>query len=358
MPSGAPNFSPFPYGALRRLTRADAALESALARWLAARPLGARTAKLVGEAASARLVGRRTEAFDPHAAHAQVRLEGASIVVACAARPIRALAQRLFGGPAELDAPRPLTAVEEATWVLVVAAMLEDTSVAGEVWPSAGLPPGSSFGPPPRAGGDTRVERPAAALALAPTIGAAAPARAATHAAFEVVLERRGTPWTCVAYVPRSLEVRVPPARPLPGWALDVPVLVGRCWIAREDLARLTVRDIVTIDRELALAIGDGTVSLTAPPGAVEARVATGYNPRPMTQPIADTAQVELTVSLGTTRLTLRQIGELAVGAVVPLGRPLAGPYEVRAAGRLIGEGELVDVDGELGVRMVSLQER
>jgi type III secretion protein Q len=51
----------------------------------------------------------------------------------------------------------------------------------------------------------------------------------------------------------------------------------------------------------------------------------------------------------------VRQLVELAVGEVIPLGRPLAGPYEVRAAGQLVGEGELLDVDGELGVRIVSL---
>lgn len=353
MPSGRPNFSPFPYGALRRLRRADAALESAIARWLALRPLGPRTARLVGDGASARLVGVRTDAFDPDAAHAEVRLAGGSLVVACAARPIRALAQRLFGGPAELDAPRPLTSVEEAAWVLVVAALLEDTGVPGEVWPSTGLPPGSSFAAVPRAPGDTRVERPA----LAPTLGATPSTRASTHVAVDVVLERRGSPWTCVVYVPRSLEVRVPPPRPLPAWTFDVPVVVGRCRVAREDLGRLAVRDVVTIERDLALPIGDGTIGLSAAPGAVEARVATGYNPAPMTQAIADAAQIELTVSLGTTKLSLRSIGELAVGAVVPLGRPLAGPYEVRAAGRLIGQGELVDVDGELGVRIVSLEE-
>jgi len=354
VPHGAPNFSPFPYGALPRLSRADAALQSALARWLRVRPLGARTAKLVGEGASARLVGACTDAFDPHAAHAEVRLAGASLVVACAARPIRALAQRLFGGPAELDAPRPLTAAEEATWVLVVAAMLEDTGVPGEVWPAAGLPPGSTSAAAARAPGETRVER---SLALAPTVPAPHGARTPTHHALEVVLERRGSPWTCVIYVPRSLDVRVPPPRPLPDWSFDVPVVVGRCRLEREELARLAVRDVVTIERALGLAVGDGAVPLTAAPNAVEARVAIGYNPAPMTQPIADASQVELTVSLGTTRLSLRQLGELAVGAVVPLGRPLAGPYEVRAAGRLIGRGELVDVDGELGVRIISLEE-
>ena len=53
--------------------------------------------------------------------------------------------------------------------------------------------------------------------------------------------------------------------------------------------------------------------------------------------------------------LSLRQVFELAVGQIVPLGRPLAGPFELRAAGRVVGRGELVDVDGELAVRIVSL---
>jgi type III secretion protein Q len=83
------------------------------------------------------------------------------------------------------------------------------------------------------------------------------------------------------------------------------------------------------------------------------AEVATGYVPRAMSLP--DDAHVELTVGLGTTQLSLRQVFELAVGQVVPLGRPLAGPFEIRARGTLVGSGELVDVDGELGVRIVSL---
>ncbi|MDB4955119.1 MAG: hypothetical protein JWO36_2688, partial [Myxococcales bacterium] len=37
---------------------------------------------------------------------------------------------------------------------------------------------------------------------------------------------------------------------------------------------------------------------------------------------------------------------------------PLAGPFELRAAGKILGKGELVDVDGELGVRIVSLGEQ
>jgi hypothetical protein len=350
VPAEGPNFSPFPTEQLRRLTRADAALETALARWLAARPLGTRVARLAGGPVHARIVGVRTDAFDPHAAHAEVRIGGASIVVAAAARPIRALAQRLLGGPHELDAPRGLTAVEEALWVGVVAAAIEDTGAAAEVWPGEGLPPGASV---------ARVD--AAPRSRAGTVVGSAPAARGTapgtHVALELVVERTGAPWTVVAYVPRSLEVRVPPPRVPRAWTFDLPIVVGRCLLSAGAIARLAVRDVVTVERDLSLVIGAGAVGLTAAQGAVEARVVTGYVPAPMSQPLAETAQLELTVQLGTTRLSLRELGDLSPGAIVPLGRPLAGPFEVRAAGRLIGRGELVDVDGELGVRIVSLEE-
>jgi flagellar motor switch/type III secretory pathway protein FliN len=157
---------------------------------------------------------------------------------------------------------------------------------------------------------------------------------------------------TVVAFVPRSLELRTPPPRGWPGWAFDIPIVVGRSAIERAAISQLGVGDIITVERTLELEIGDGRIGLTAAPRAVEATVSTGYLPRDMTLP---DAHLELTVQLGTTRMSLRALSELAVGQIVSLGRPLAGPFEVRAAGRLVGQGELVDVDGELGVRIVSL---
>lgn len=350
MPSEGPNFSPYPFAALRRLSRADAAIESAVARWIAARPLGASLAKLVGGAVTAQVTGTGPNAFDPHAAHAEVRIAGASIIVAAGGRTVRALAQRVLGGPRELAAPRPLTLAEDAIWVLAVAAAVEDAQIAAEVWPCAGLPAGSTLAD---GGAATVVGTPRAGR------GGMTPPAATTHLALELGISVVGdaAPWTVVAYVPRSITVRVPPPRPLPAWEFELPVVVARCAIDPEAVRRLSVRDVVTVDRFLVLQLGGGTVGLTAAPQAVEARVTTGYVPASMSHALAETAQLELTVQLGTTRMTLRQLADLTPGAVVPLGRPLAGPFEVRAAGRLIGRGELVDVDGELGVRIVSLEE-
>jgi flagellar motor switch/type III secretory pathway protein FliN len=157
----------------------------------------------------------------------------------------------------------------------------------------------------------------------------------------------------------------------LPTWTertrIDCPIVLGRCALAADAVRRLAVRDIVTLDRPLAghpdasgrmvdaeLVIFGGAVGLRATPNAVSAAASTGYVPRDMSLP--DDAHVELTVALGTTQMSLRQVLDLAVGQVVQLNRPLAGPFELRAAGRVVGRGELVDVDGELGVRIVSIE--
>ena len=316
MPSSGPNFSPFPFDRLPRRSRREAAIESAIARWIAVRPLGAHVAKLAGGPVRARLVGVGGSP-DPHSALAEVRIGGLSIVLAASARPVRALAQRLLGGPAELDAPRPLATTEHAIWALAIAAAIADTGVAAEVWPIADVP------------------RDALAVELVVSVG--------------------GTPMTVVALCPRDLVVRAPPSRPMPAWTFDLPIVVARCTLAREAVRSLAPRDVVVVERELSLVIGEGTIGLSAAPMAVEATVATGYVRRDMALP--DEVHLELTVQLGTTRLSLRQIADLAIGQLIALGHPLGGPYEVRAAGRLIGQGELVDVDGELGVRIVSLIE-
>jgi flagellar motor switch/type III secretory pathway protein FliN len=163
-------------------------------------------------------------------------------------------------------------------------------------------------------------------------------------------------------HVPSTLELRVPPASGPAAWtervAFDAPVVLGRCAISLANLGRLAPRQVITLGERCGrtppteLAVLGGAIGLSSTPGALVATVATGYVPREMALP---DAHVELTVTAGTKTLTLRQILELAPGQIVPLGRPLAGPFEVRAEGRVLGRGELVDVDGELAVRIVSL---
>src|SRR5262245_8384467 len=109
-----PNFSAYPFERLRRLSRRDAALESTVARWIAARSRGDRLAKLVGGPVRACVVA--PSRFDPYAARCEVRVVGAAIEVRGASAGVRAITQRLLGGPDELAAPRPLVMVERAIW--------------------------------------------------------------------------------------------------------------------------------------------------------------------------------------------------------------------------------------------------
>jgi flagellar motor switch/type III secretory pathway protein FliN len=298
------------------------ALGNAVARWLAIAPRGRRVEQLVGGPASMRVVGGGLG--DPFAASCELRVHGQTFEVRAASGYVRGFAQKLLGGPDELAAPRPLNETEHAMWALLVAAAVEDLGIAGEVWP--------------------HLER------RKPVTGGGV-----------LVLEAglAGTPCTIELVVPSSLELAVAPIATGSTWAdryvLDLPIVFGRCALAPEDLARLSVRSVITLDRPLAaaeLVVLGGAVGLATTNDPLVARVATEYVPRAMALP--DDARVELTVGLGTTKLSLRQVMGLAAGEVVALGRPLAGPFEIRADGKLIGQGELVDVDGELGVRIVS----
>lgn len=330
-----PNFSAFPWDRVPRVSKADARVQSIVARWVAARPSTSRLAALLGtNELRARVVSPSLD-FDPHAARCIVRVAGADIEVRGSSVAVRAIANKVLGGPAELAAPRPLNVVEESIWCLVVATGLEDLGIAGTVW-------------------------------------SAHAARRAATTPIELEIHATTLTFAVQLHVPPNLELRAPRER-MPTWAqtvaIDVPIVVGRCAIARSDLGRLQARSLVTIDsvgprprvlrgQKPALAAAEleilgGVVGVRCPQGAVVGEVVTGYLPRPMSLP--DDAHVELTVGLGTTCMTLRQVFELAVGQVVTLGRPLAGPFEVRAAGKRVGTGELVDVDGELAVRIVSL---
>jgi type III secretion system YscQ/HrcQ family protein len=72
---------------------------------------------------------------------------------------------------------------------------------------------------------------------------------------------------------------------------------------------------------------------------------------------LAGDAPVEVTVELARFTLSLQQLAELRKGEVLLTGRPLGESVTVRAAGRAIASGELVDVDGEVGVRVLATGE-
>lgn len=66
-------------------------------------------------------------------------------------------------------------------------------------------------------------------------------------------------------------------------------------------------------------------------------------------------APVEVSVELARIRLTLAELQALRVGEVVASGAPIGEHVRLRVGDVVIGEGELVEIDGQIGVRLASL---
>jgi flagellar motor switch/type III secretory pathway protein FliN len=58
---------------------------------------------------------------------------------------------------------------------------------------------------------------------------------------------------------------------------------------------------------------------------------------------------------MGAVSLTAREWAELGAGDVIETGRRIAEPVILRVAGREVARGELVNLEGELGVRIREL---
>jgi type III secretion system YscQ/HrcQ family protein len=66
-------------------------------------------------------------------------------------------------------------------------------------------------------------------------------------------------------------------------------------------------------------------------------------------------APIEVVAECGRITLPAEEIMSLLPGTVLPLGSPGAPRIQLRVGGRLWASGELVNVDGQLGVRLTSL---
>jgi len=93
-------------------------------------------------------------------------------------------------------------------------------------------------------------------------------------------------------------------------------------------------------------------------PSSPSADVAPGGGPAGVaTRPIELLHGVEMavTVELGHTRMTMRELLNLRVGSIVELDRPAGGPVDIVVNGTLLARGDVVVVDDELGVRITEV---
>lgn len=68
-----------------------------------------------------------------------------------------------------------------------------------------------------------------------------------------------------------------------------------------------------------------------------------------------ESVPVTVVVELGRRNLTISDVTRLRIGQIIDLNRTPSEPVELSVDGKIIGKGELVDVDGELGVRILRL---
>ena len=68
-------------------------------------------------------------------------------------------------------------------------------------------------------------------------------------------------------------------------------------------------------------------------------------------------APVTVSIEIARFELSLAEVGRLAEGEIVQSGAKLGDAVRLRVGTRVLAVGELMDVDGEVGVRITQLRE-
>lgn len=363
--------APYPFARWARITRAEARAQSDLARALGA--LGARSALADAGTVLGAEVRIEGAGWTLAMASAHVDRIGESIgfwvaqgpetvLVALAPGIARVVADRVVGGTGEDVAlgPTPLSRGEAGLVGYVVARALARSGS------SASLVDAVSARRALEGWGARRVLVCSCTLVVGGQRGQAslaAPADALLRLA-----------------VPRA--PRVDPTLPV-----RASIVIGDARLPRREVARLAKGDVVvpdtlTLDPRLAdtgrarlvvarsarafeLELREGAFHVVRPTSLAAPRAPSSWRPRnkgaPMSQPETDTLQsladveVELSIELARLEMPVTEVAALAPGVVVTTGRLVGERVALRAGERVLAWGELVDVEGEVGVRVTEL---
>ncbi|HEY5374433.1 MAG TPA: FliM/FliN family flagellar motor switch protein [Polyangiaceae bacterium] len=107
-----------------------------------------------------------------------------------------------------------------------------------------------------------------------------------------------------------------------------------------------------TLSRDGKIVLRGETVQLLQDPG--ELMSDSGKPDASLSDAVLD-SPVVVRVEVGAVSLTAREWAELGPGDVIETGRRIAEPVILRVAGREVARGELVNLEGELGVRIREL---
>lgn len=148
---------------------------------------------------------------------------------------------------------------------------------------------------------------------------------------------------------------------------------IGRTSLPAEALARLAIHDVIRIEHAWVSQCGelwlgqdsfgvrarweDTQLTITQALGATGLNMSTTDTPESASDApiLIDHIPVQVTFDVGERSLTLAELKALQPGQALDLGRPLTSPVNIRANGALIGLGELIEIDGSLGVTITAL---
>lgn len=199
----------------------------------------------------------------------------------------------------------------------------------------------------------------------------------------DLTLLLEGRPYSLTLHVVGSSSpaARTPSLAQLGSLELCVPLVVGTVALERQELLSLQVGGALLLADGASIscdAVGRGV--LAAPQSergievelrsdgrlvvgevaearlTVEREKSSESEAETLTDVLLDTPLV-VRVELGAVSMTAREWAELGPGDVIETGQRIAEPVVLRIAGREVGRGELVNVDGQVGVRIQKLYE-
>lgn len=133
---------------------------------------------------------------------------------------------------------------------------------------------------------------------------------------------------------------------PLIGAGIAAAVLVPEATLAG-------AREPISEDEAPAASVLAESVQDTEPEPFVPAFAAAAAPPRGLE--LLQGVDMEVTVELGRTRMTVRDLLALTPGAVLELDRAAGSPADLLVNGRLVARGEVVVVDEDFGLRVTEI---
>lgn len=150
---------------------------------------------------------------------------------------------------------------------------------------------------------------------------------------------------------------------------------LGFTWLGVDALRRLAPGDVVLIEHaqltsQGELWFGAGRWGVRAQYDEGRLVVCTPFIPEGITMVDEDTGKqtgafsaldrllMRVAFDVGERTMTLGELQALHEGQVIELGQPLSTAVSIRVNGALVGTGEMVEVDGRLGVSVTSIFER